>query len=375
MENENTGRFKERNRTLDWEGIDNERQQAQKQARSAKKGLITRAQKEIRDLMLDFANVSVVKGKIEELKQILDSFNEIHSAYHSQLTEERDIIESDEYSRAVNQSVTDLAGDIASWVVSEEFTLPQSPPAPRGQSPIKPEDSVSGISTRVSGRSKHSLASSKASRSSSVSAAKAKAAARRAVLKAEAANLESFQAIQKEEFGLQLKRKALELRTEITKAEAEELAYAEAEATGYVGDPVASLIGSKRPVGSQISDTREMVEPNVEDALPPEELNEETKSKVLKPDAESWVPRDAAPLEQKPLKSPLELPDLKRSPEFKANSRKHVVTEDFAQRLLEEQCRQNQRMQELIKQQQESTLALTLPEPEVPTFNGDPVEY
>ena len=32
-------------------------------------------------------------------------------------------------------------------------------------------------------------------------------------------------------------------------------------------------------------------------------------------------------------------------------------------------------MQELIKQQQESTLALTLPEPEVPTFNRDPIEY
>ena len=32
-------------------------------------------------------------------------------------------------------------------------------------------------------------------------------------------------------------------------------------------------------------------------------------------------------------------------------------------------------MQELIKQQQESTLALTLLEPEVSTFNGDPIEY
>ena len=48
---------------------------------------------------------------------------------------------------------------------------------------------------------------------------------------------------------------------------------------------------------------------------------------------------------------------------------------DFGYRLLEEQCRQNQRMQELIKQQQESTLVLTLPEPEVPTFNRDPIEY
>ena len=101
--------------------------------------------------MLDFVNVGVVKGKIKELKHILDSFNEIHSGYHSQLTEECDKIESDEYSRAINQSVTDLACDIANWVVSEEFTLPQLPPAPRVQSPLKPEDSVSSISTRVSG--------------------------------------------------------------------------------------------------------------------------------------------------------------------------------------------------------------------------------
>ena len=74
--------------------------------------------------MLDFANTGVVKGKMEELKQTLDSFNEIHSAYHSQLTKECDIIESEEYSRAVNQSVTDLASDIANWVMSKEFTLP-----------------------------------------------------------------------------------------------------------------------------------------------------------------------------------------------------------------------------------------------------------
>ena len=269
MESEHTGRVRERNRTLDWEGIDSESQQAQKQARSAKKGLITRAQNEIQVLMLDFANVDVVKRKIEKLKQMRDSFNEIHSAYHSQLAEERDIIDSDEFSRAVNQSVTDLASDIANWVASEEFMLAQSPPPPRVQSPT-PEDSVSRIGTRVSGCSRHSLASSKASRSSSVSATKAKAAARRAALEAEAANFQSFQAIQKEELSLRLKRKALELRTEIRKAEAEELVFAEAEATaGYVDNPVASLLGPRKPAVPQISNIKEIVEPNVEDALPP----------------------------------------------------------------------------------------------------------
>jgi len=45
--------------------------------------------------------------------------------------------------------------------------------------------------------------------------------------------------------------------------------YAEAEATtGYVDDPVTSLTGPRKPIVSQISNTKEMVEPNVEDALP-----------------------------------------------------------------------------------------------------------
>ena len=32
-------------------------------------------------------------------------------------------------------------------------------------------------------------------------------------------------------------------------------------------------------------------------------------------------------------------------------------------------------MQQILQRQQESTLALTLPQPEVPTFGGDPIEY
>jgi len=36
---------------------------------------------------------------------------------------------------------------------------------------------------------------------------------------------------------------------------------------------------------------------------------------------------------------------------------------------------QNQQVQQLLKQQQLHTLALTLPQLEVPTFTGDPIEY
>ena len=38
------------------------------------------------------------------------------------------------------------------------------------------------------------------------------------------------------------------------------------------------------------------------------------------------------------------------------------------------QQQQNKRIQELLKQQQQQTLVLTLPQPEVPVFSGDPTE-
>ena len=39
------------------------------------------------------------------------------------------------------------------------------------------------------------------------------------------------------------------------------------------------------------------------------------------------------------------------------------------------QQQQNQQLQELLKQQQLPTLAMTLPQPEIPVVSGDPVEY
>lgn len=229
-ENEQSSRVRERNGTLDWKAIDSERLNVLKQARSAKKGLVTKAQNEIKDLMLDFANVTVVKERVDELKKIVDQFNEAHSAYHSQLTEERDLTESDEYSQVVNNLVKELTGDITRWVASEEFA------SSRFEVP-RFEDSASRFGSRASSRS----------RRTSVSDAKAKAAARKASLQAEADNLASFQAIEREEFSLQQRRKALELHTKIAKAEAEEFAYAEAEAS-CVGSPTPSksLSGTKR---------------------------------------------------------------------------------------------------------------------------------
>ena len=59
-------RIGERNCTLDWDGIDPESLDRLKRTRGAKKGIVTKAQNEIRELMLDFGNIELFKRKVEE---------------------------------------------------------------------------------------------------------------------------------------------------------------------------------------------------------------------------------------------------------------------------------------------------------------------
>ena len=47
----------------------------------------------------------------------------------------------------------------------------------------------------------------------------------------------------------------------------------------------------------------------------------------------------------------------------------------LVRQLLEAQFFQSQQLQALVQQQQQSTLALTLPQPDVPVFSGNPIEY
>ena len=114
-----------------------------------------------------------------------------------------------------------------------------------------PEDSVSNAGlrdgSRTSQRSKTGSSSSGSSRLSSASAAKARAAAKKAILEAEAASLAKFEALQREELSLQMRKKALELQTEIEKAKAEELAYAEAAECAERASltPCTSLVAEK----------------------------------------------------------------------------------------------------------------------------------
>ena len=265
-----------------------------------------------------------------------------------------------------------MAHDVGNWISSTTVKTRLL----RSQEDLHPEDSISNAGSRASSKSsrRSRKSSSIVSCASSISAAKTKAATKRVVLQAEAASLEKFHALQKEELSIQQRRRALELQTESGKAQAEELVYVEAEAD-HVATPRSFAPAANWPAYSQSAVNNcssESRPPNNEPTLEksdnePQNFTEVPKvAKPLYSNAASW-PRD----DPKPIVKPSSLPTVKEEP-AKEDRR---PPDTFLERLLATQSQQNAVMQQLLQRQQESTLALTLPQPEVPTFSGDPIEY
>ena len=60
------------------------------------------------------------------------------------------------------------------------------------------------------------------------------------------------------------------------------------------------------------------------------------------------------------------------SPDY---NRANSLQDESFQRLIENHERQNQAIQQLIQQQQQGVLALTLPQPRLQLFSGNPINY
>ena len=137
--------------TLDWDGIRSENLLQLKRSRSAKKGIHTRVQNEIRELMLNSSNYDLVNERIEEFKQFLQEFKEAHAAYHLQLHEEPKVNESNKYYDAAILLGTDLARDVGNWISSTAVNVETR--LPRSQEDLHPEDSISNAGSRASSKS------------------------------------------------------------------------------------------------------------------------------------------------------------------------------------------------------------------------------
>ena len=171
-----------------------------------------------------------------------------------QLHEENEVKELNEYYDAAVLFGTDLTRDVGNWIWSTAVNVETR--LLRSQEDLHPEDSISNASSLASSKSSRhlrkglSIVFHASSRTSSISAAKTKAAAKGAVLQAEAASLERFHAFQKEELSIQQRRRALELETEIAKAQPEEVVYVEAEAD-HVATPRSLVPAANQPTSSQ----------------------------------------------------------------------------------------------------------------------------
>ena len=386
-------RTRQPNKTIDRSGIEHERILRLKRSRSSAKGVVTRKHGELLELMKDSNNVDQVRAKVAELELALRNFKEAHDKYHVELIDATAVQESIEYFESVKRMGTALIQTFDVWLQSVEFKLQEKLDLAIS---LHPEDSISNIgsinsnTTANSRRSKSkTFASSRLSRSSVSSSARLKASAKKAALSVEAAALKKRQDIQMEELLLQQRKENLRLETELAKAEAEEKVYVHCKEQVLLTPP--SQLPTSTP--RETKDERTVEVPKCQEHLPltpPSQLPTSTPSQVkgektvevpknlteenlqvnctpLNPEAPEWQGQKYSPSTR--YGESIEAGLIERHLDLSHKNVSHMVD---VQKL---QQQQNQQLQELLKQQQLQTLAMTLPQPEIPVFSGDPVEY
>ena len=334
-----------------------------KRARSTAKGVVTRKIKEITDLMTDENNVDKVNKKANELQEAFNKFEVAHRTFHSQLLEREAIEESAMYYESVFDQVEHLQEHVDVWLTGIETTRLIN------SFQVRPDDSVSNVGTRSHvSRASRTSRTSQASRTSSASA-RAKAAAKKAILEAEAATIKRLHQIEEEELKLRQRKTELKLETEMAKAEAEELAYAQAEEREIAAnnppprdEPPATIYPDQAPLNEVKEEAK---------------LDEATLSHIKFED----FPEQSAPVIPKvPLITKSEEPASQLNPDAPEWRKKGSLqpTHDQQQNSLPPATPASPPkgdIQLLLHQQQEAIMALTLPQPEVPVFTGDPIEY
>ena len=244
---------------------------------------------------------------------------------------------------------------------------------------VQPNDSASNVgSENYSRLSFRSLASSKCSTRSSASA---KARAKRAIIEAEVAAIQRLCAIEEEELRLQQRKRQLELQINLAKAEAEEKAYAEPDESEMfqtldeTGPDEARV--NQGPKESQVEHLIPRTEElNDRDQLEPGNLRaHKTREKISTTENQKEERRDVN----------LELPHTMASNPFSQYIPWNAYNQhdiqpvrnggDLFEKLLESQDRQSYMFNQLLQRQQANINALSLPQHDLPLFDGDPTKY
>ena len=304
-----------------------------KKARSTSKSKLTRKMNIIKGLMNNPENLTAVKDLLDEAQDAVKGFKNAHEAYHKELKSVSEEQESNEYRTFVETAIKEFEHEIDLWLrqISIDIERSSARQPSNLDATIQPEDSISNVVSQASYRTRSSCNSYPRSTTSE----SAKATARKAALEAEAETLKRLQELEIEELLLQQRKKELQLRGEIAALEAEQSVYEKIE-SGESGQlrPPTSIARS----GQSRSPTRK-----------PESVANEIESK-----------RNDQKINSAPLLS-----------RHQTNS----LQDESIRRIVEMQDQQSTALGLLIQQQQQGVMALTLPQPSLQVFSGDPVDY
>ena len=320
-----------------------------KQARSTAKGNVTRKANKLNELLTAGGKVDKIKKIANELDEVSKQFQMAHEAYHHLLKDEKLIKDSTVYFNSVNELVSELKIKIQLWLEQPTNHSEET------QTQIQPEDSISTAGSHKSARSQTTSIRS-------TSSAKAKAAARQAALEAKANALEKLHELQLEELRIQQKKSQVELQGEIAAAEAEKTVFEQCEAE----ELRLSHEDNTRPFSVHSQPRTSVV-----DVAPITYHTDQTQPQQPKTQSSQPQNETVRVMQQLNPTLPSWLPNQLSSPQ-----QDHSYSQDNTlQRLMETHDRQNVALQQIVQQQQQSVMALTLPKPTIKAFRGDPIEY
>ena len=345
-----SARVRRPNVTLDLEGVHRERPRTMMNSRSGLAANVSTRINEILDLMADDRNLHMVKEKLSRAIAAFEKFKGAQFDYWSEVKDANSVTECQEYwSRHANHFDV-FRHRVNDWIITVGHRLLAA--GLQDDSRVKPNDSVSCVGLQMhSGTSKHSnrgsRACSRGSRTSSFEAARMKEMARLAELKAEEVMLKKRQVLEEKKFRLSQEEARLKLEAEIAKS------AATGQAFSYMPSSSSDVLQHK-PRSEPDLKTMKVEAPSVVRHLSFRE-NRENPADI----ASVRRPQDSS---QRGKSEPVvnNMPDNFHQ-EAKALQRQQTAL----------QAHQN-RIVELLAVNQNK---VKLPQPRVPTFDEDPVEY
>ena len=286
-------------------------------SRAGYKASVTKKQNELEDLLFDPSNLNLVIQKRDELEEAYRKFEIAHFKIASGELEDVQYLEREElsYNRFLSR--------LKMWIVTAEMNV-------QSDEQVGPGDSVSQHSIKTGSSSRHST-------SSTVRWKQLEETAMRKGLEAKLDLMNNEQELMMRKIKLEQEEKMFRVQLELAQVRARELVYEEASSVVS-----KSSRKTKSKAGNLTSHRKERTDN-------PKNSHQYVSKQLLNPEAATWNPGHTQPL-----------------------AVTDTCTVDVVTRMMNMQTTY---MDHMLNEQKQSALNLTLPNPDVPVFGGNPLEY